>query len=106
MSERKIFIFRRFCLDEFVFKIILETFKKIRQNFIENTFITLHEDITYYKSYGESKKYYTLGNNWFIRRKNSFDYLYEISKKNYKYKLNFDYFITLFFSKLLNFFRL
>jgi len=74
--------------------------------FIENTFITLHENITYYKSYGESKKYYTLGNNWFIRRKNSFDYLYEISKKNYKYKLNFDYFITLFFSKLLNFFRL
>ena len=73
--------------------------------FIENTFITLHENISYYKSYGESKKYYTLGYNWFNRRKNSFDYLYEISKKNYKYKLNIDYFITLIFSKLLNFFR-
>tara|TARA_B100001741_G_scaffold269953_1_gene237305 strand:+ start:751 stop:1551 length:801 start_codon:yes stop_codon:yes gene_type:complete len=71
--------------------------------FIENTFMTLNENITYYKSYGESKKYFTLGYSWFIRRKNSFDYLSKISKKKYKYKLNFDYFITLIFSKMLKY---
>ena len=71
--------------------------------FIEKTFMTLNENITYYKSYGESKKYFTLGYSWFIRRKNSFDYLFKISNKKFKYKLNFDYFITLFFSKILKY---
>jgi len=71
--------------------------------FIEKTFMTLNENITYYKSYGESKKYFTLSYSWFVRRKNSFDYLFKISKKKYKYKLNFDYFITLFFSKILKY---
>ena len=71
--------------------------------FIENTLLTLNENITYYKSYGESKKYFTFGYSWFIRRKNSFDYLFEISKYKYKYKLNFDYFFTLVFSKILKY---
>ena len=72
--------------------------------FIEKTFMTLNENITYYKSYGESKKYFTLGYSWFIRRKNSFDYLFKISNKKFIYKLNFDYFITLVFSKILKYF--
>ena len=59
------------------------------------------------KSYGESKKYFKFGYSWFIRRKNSFDYLFEISKYKYKYKykykLNFDYFFTLVFSKILKY---
>ena len=71
--------------------------------FIENTLLTLNENITYYKSYGESKKYFIFGYSWFIRRKNSFDYLFEISKYKYKYKLNFDYFFTLVFSKILKY---
>ena len=71
--------------------------------FIENTLLTLNENITYYKSYGESKKYFTFGYSWFNRRKNSFDYLFKVSKKKYKYKLNFDYFFTLVFSKILKY---
>ena len=71
--------------------------------FIEKKFMTLNENITYYKSYGESKKYFTFSNSWFIRRKKSFDYLSKVSNKKYKYKLNFDYFVTLIFFKLFNF---
>ena len=36
--------------------------------FIENTFMTLNENITYYKVMGSSK-YFTLGYSWFIRKK-------------------------------------
>ena len=71
--------------------------------FIEKNFMTLNENITYYKSHGESKKYFTLSNSWFTRRKKSFDYLSKVSNKKYKYKLNFDYFITLIFCKLFKF---
>ena len=71
--------------------------------FIEKKFMTLNENITYYKSYGESKKYFTFSNSWFIRRKNHLTIFQKISKKKYKYKLNFDYFVTLIFLKIFNF---
>ena len=73
--------------------------------FLKKSFANINKNLTYYESLGESKKYSFMGKNWIYRRKDSFDYLYEISEKNYKYKLNIDYFITLIFSKLLNFFR-
>ena len=68
--------------------------------FIENTFMTLNENITYYKSYGESKKYFTLGYSWFIRRKNSFDYLLKYQKKNININLTLITLLLYFFEKL------
>jgi glycosyltransferase involved in cell wall biosynthesis len=64
-------------------------------HFIKKNFSTIDNGLTIYKGRGQSNKYQHLSMNWFLRRKESFDYLYEISNKNIKYKLSFDYFITL-----------
>ena len=38
-------------------------------------FYTLNENLTFYESLGESKKYSFFGKNWIFRRKESFEYL-------------------------------
>ena len=71
----------------------------------KNNFYQLNRALTFYENFGESLKFKKFNYNWWIRRKNSFDYLFEISKYKYKYKykLNFDYFFTLVFSKILKY---
>ena len=56
-------------------------------------FFQLNKALTYYENYGESLKYKRFNYNWWIRRKNSFMYAYEISN-NKKLVFNFDFFIT------------
>ena len=62
--------------------------------FVKKNFNTINKHLTYYESLGESWNYSKLNYNWISRRKQSFDYLYQISNKNIKYKLNLDYMIT------------
>ena len=62
----------------------------------------MNKNLTIFKSYGESKKYRFLGLNWFRRRKNSFDYLSDVSKKNNIFKYSLDYNFTKVITFLLN----
>ena len=73
--------------------------------FVKKTFYTMNKNLTIYKSYGESKKYRFLGLNWFRRRKNSFDYLSDVSKKNNIFVHSLDYNLTKIITFLLNFFK-
>ena len=74
--------------------------------FIEENFATVEKNLTFYKGLGESNKYKKFGLNWFVRRKNSFDYLYKISNKEQKYLINLDYIITLIISFIFRFRKL
>ena len=49
--------------------------------FIEKKFGCMERYLTYYESLGESKKYSFMNQNWFFRRKQSFEYLKKVSKK-------------------------
>ena len=64
--------------------------------FNQESFFTLSENLTFYESLGESKKYQFLGKNWFKRRNDSFDYLKKILKKSMSFNYNLDYLITKF----------
>lgn len=66
--------------------------------FVDKSFYTLNKNLTFYKSYGESKKYRFLSLNWFKRRLNSYHYLKNISKNNVNLRLNLDYFFTKVFT--------
>ena len=66
-------------------------------------FHTINEQLTFYESLGESKKYSFFGKNWMKRRKNAFDYLKTISKDSNILDNNFDYLLTRFFVKIYNF---
>ena len=73
--------------------------------FQDKSFSTINKNLTYYLSYGESKKYPTFGINWFARRLDSFMYLRKITNKKISNKFNMDYLITLTLVKLLNFLK-
>ncbi len=73
--------------------------------FIEKSFYSLRKGLTFYKSYGESKKYPRFGLDWFKRRLESFDYLYLLSGKKLSFKLNYDFFITFIIIKINKFFE-
>ena len=64
--------------------------------FNQRSFCTLSENLTFYESLGESRKYQFLGKNWIKRRNDSFDYLKKILKGSMSLKYNFDYLITKF----------
>ena len=64
--------------------------------FIQKSFYTLNENLTFYESLGESKKYQFLGKNWFKRRNDSFDYLKKILKGSISLNYNLDYLVTKF----------
>ena len=64
--------------------------------FNQESFFTLSENLTFYESLGESKKYQFLGKNWFKRRNDSFDYLKKILKGSMSFNYNLDYLITKF----------
>ena len=64
--------------------------------FQEKSFYTFNENLTYYESLGESKKYKFLGKNWLKRRYDSFDYLNKILKGSISLEKNFDYLLTKF----------
>ena len=70
--------------------------------FNQESFYTLNENLTFYESLGESKKYQFLGKNWFKRRNDSFEYLKKILKGSMSFNYNFDYLITKF---LTNFYK-
>ena len=71
-------------------------------SFCLKKFHTINEQLTFYESLGESKKYSFFGKNWIIRRKNAFDYLKTISKDSKILNNNFDYFLTRLFVKIIN----
>ena len=64
--------------------------------FNQESFFTLNENLTFYESLGESKKYQFLGKNWVKRRNDSFDYLKKILKGSMSFNYNLDYLITKF----------
>ncbi len=64
--------------------------------FNQESFFTLSENLTFYESLGESKKYQFLGKNWFKRRNDSFDYLKKILKGSMSLNYNLDYLVTKF----------
>lgn len=64
--------------------------------FQEKSFYTFNENLTYYESLGESKKYKFLGKNWLKRRYDSFDYLNKILKGSISLEKNLDYLLTKF----------
>ena len=68
--------------------------------FKQKSFYTLNENLTYYESLGESKKYKFLSKNWIKRRRDSFDYLKKISKGSMSLDKNLDYLITKFLTSL------
>ena len=63
-------------------------------------FYTIYEQLTFYESLGESKKYSFFGKNWIERRKNAFEYLKNISKESNILDNNFDYLLTKFFAAI------
>ena len=63
--------------------------------FQDKSFSTINKNLTYYRSYGESKKYPIFGINWFARRLDSFMYLHKITNNKISNKFNIDYLITL-----------
>ena len=67
--------------------------------FKDKKFGCIEKNLTYYESLGESKKYSFMNRNWFVRRKQSFEYLKNISKKNIN--KNLDYFFTKIFCSFL-----
>ena len=67
--------------------------------FQDKKFGCIEKNLTYYESLGESKKYSFMNRNWFVRRKQSFEYLKNISKKNIN--KNLDYFFTKIFCSFL-----
>ena len=73
--------------------------------FIDKSFYSLNQNLTVYKSYGESKKYPSFGINWFFRRMSSYNYLRDISKGKLNFTNNFDYFVTRIIFKILNIFK-
>ena len=73
--------------------------------FRDKSFSTINKNLTYYRSYGESKKYPIFGINWFARRLDSFMYLHKITNNKISNKFNMDYLITLTLVKLLNFLK-
>ena len=73
--------------------------------FREKSFSTINKNLTYYRSYGESKKYPIFGINWFARRLDSFMYLHKITNNKNSNKFNMDYLITLTLVKILNFIK-
>ncbi len=73
--------------------------------FIKKNFYSLADHLTVYEALGQSEKYKTYNPLWFHRRRQSFEYLYKISKKNITHKLNFDYIVTLILSFILNIFN-
>ncbi len=62
--------------------------------YVENSFSSFNENLTIYKSYGESKKYPLFGKNWFKRRLSSYKYLNSVSLGKYSFVFNLDYIIT------------
>jgi len=70
--------------------------------YVDRSFYSFKENLTIYKSYGESKKYPFLGFNWFIRRLNSFKYLKNITHGKFNFNNSFDYIITTIIIKILN----
>jgi len=73
--------------------------------FIDKSFYCLRKNLTFYKSYGESKKYPHFGIDWFKRRLDSFNYLYLLSEKKLSFKLNYDFFVTFIVIKIYKFFK-
>lgn len=69
--------------------------------FNSKNFGNIKRNLTYYESLGESKKYSLFSSNWFLRRKQSFEYLNKISKKT-NINNNIDYIFTKF---ICNFFK-
>ncbi len=70
--------------------------------FLKKNFFSLKDHLTVYEALGQSEKYKKFNNLWFERRKQSFEYLYRISKKNITHKLNLDYILTIILSFILN----
>ena len=70
--------------------------------YIENSFHSFNENLTIYKSYGESKKYPLFGKNWFKRRLHSYKYLNNVSFGKLNFIFNFDYIITKIIFIILN----
>tara|TARA_B100001741_G_C15970182_1_gene333040 strand:- start:181 stop:480 length:300 start_codon:yes stop_codon:yes gene_type:complete len=62
--------------------------------FYKKKFYTLNENLTFYESLGESKKYSFFGKNWIFRRKESFEYLKKILKRSKDLNINLDYLMT------------
>jgi len=62
--------------------------------FYKKKFYTLNENLTFYESLGESKKYSFFGKNWIFRRKESFEYLKKILKRSKDLNKNLDYLMT------------
>ena len=73
--------------------------------FVKKSFYSFNQNLTVYKSYGESKKYPSFGVNWFFRRMNSFNYLSDISKGKIDFSTSLDYFVTIIIYKILYFFK-
>jgi len=69
--------------------------------FLKKSFANINKNLTYYESLGESKKYSFMGKNWIYRRKDSFDYLNDILKKEKNSIYNLDYFATKLLTKFL-----
>lgn len=69
--------------------------------FLKKNFANLNKNLTIYESLGESKKYRFMGKNWIRRRKESFDYLKNILKKENYPIYNLDYFATKLITKII-----
>ena len=69
--------------------------------FVQKSFGSLEKNLTYYQSLGQSKKYLFMSYNWFLRRKQSLDYLKKISLNFSSIKFFIDYVVTFLISKLL-----
>ena len=73
--------------------------------FVKKNFYCLNEHLTFYEALGQSGLYKKFNSLWFYRRLQSFNYIYNISKKNIIHKLNIDYILTLILSFITNIFN-
>jgi len=69
--------------------------------FFRKSFGSIDKHLTYYESLGQSKFFLFMNASWFIRRKQSFDYLSQILRKKKYFSKNLDYIITKFICKIL-----
>ena len=69
--------------------------------FLKKNFSNINKNLTNYESLGESKKYRFMGKNWIRRRKEFFDYLKNILKKESYPIYNLDYFATKLITKII-----
>ena len=68
--------------------------------YVAKNFYSLDKNLTFYESIGESKKYSFFGRNWMQRRRESFQYLRDISLKRQILNKNLDYLFTNFITNI------